>query len=67
MCGRFAKKYTWHEIGDLYELVCDARNLQAHYNIAPTDTVEVVKLGEGGAAELVPMRWGFVPYGGRSP
>ena len=67
MCGRFTQKYTWHEIRDLYELVGDARNLQAHYNIAPTDTVEVVRLGEGGAAELVPMRWGLVPYWWKKP
>jgi SOS response associated peptidase (SRAP) len=62
VCGRLTQKYTCHEIRHLYELVGDARNLQVHYNIAPTDTVEVVRLGDGGAAELVPMRWGFVPY-----
>jgi putative SOS response-associated peptidase YedK len=46
MCGRFTQKVTWHEIRDLYELVADARNLQAHYSIAPTGTVEVVRPGE---------------------
>jgi hypothetical protein len=45
MCGRFTQKFTWHEICcDLYELGGDARNLQIHCNIAPTDTVEVVRL-----------------------
>jgi putative SOS response-associated peptidase YedK len=34
-----------------------ARNLQAHYNIAPTDTVDVVR-PVNGATELVRMRWG---------
>lgn len=67
MCGRFTQKFTWHEIRDLYELTGAARNLQAHYNIAPTDTVEVVKLGDNGAAELVPMRWGFIPYWWKKP
>jgi len=62
MCGRFTQKVTWHDIRDLYELVGDAGTLQAHYNIAPTGTVEVVRPCEKGAAELVPMRWGFVPY-----
>ena len=36
MCGRFTQRYTWREIHDLYGLTGDARNLQAHYNIAPT-------------------------------
>ena len=67
MCGRFTQKYTWHEIRDLYELVGDARNLQAHYNIAPTDTAEVVRSSVGGTAELVPMRWGFIPYWWKKP
>lgn len=67
MCGRFTQKFTWHEIRDLYELVGDARNLQTHYNIAPTDTVEVVRPAAEGATELVPMRWGLVPYWWKKP
>jgi putative SOS response-associated peptidase YedK len=67
MCGRFVQKFTWYEIRDLYESVGDARNLQAHYNIAPTDTVEVVKSSADGATELVPMRWGLVPYWWKKP
>jgi len=36
-----------------------ARNLQADYNIrADTDTIDVVKAADGGATELVPVRWG---------
>jgi putative SOS response-associated peptidase YedK len=31
------------------------------YNIAPTDTVEVVTPSKAGGNELVPMRWGLVP------
>jgi putative SOS response-associated peptidase YedK len=61
MCGRFTQRYTWREIHDLYDLTGAARNLQAHYNIAPTDTVEVVRPLDGGATELVPMRWGLIP------
>ncbi|HWN48651.1 MAG TPA: SOS response-associated peptidase family protein [Xanthobacteraceae bacterium] len=58
MCGRFTQRYTWREIDDRYDLTGAARNLQAHYNVAPTDTVEVVKPVDGGTTELVPMRWG---------
>jgi putative SOS response-associated peptidase YedK len=62
MCGRFTQRYTWREIQDLYDLTGTARNLQAHYNIAPTDSVEVVKPEKAGGNELVPMRWGLIPY-----
>lgn len=67
MCGRFTQKFSWYDIRELYELVGVARNLQTHYNVAPTDTVEVVKRAEGGGAELVPMRWGFIPYWWKRP
>ena len=43
------------------------RNLQAHYNVAPTDPVNVVKLETGGATELVSMRWGLVPWWWKKP
>jgi SOS response associated peptidase (SRAP) len=58
MCGRFAQRHTWREIHDLYGLTGAARNLQAHYNIAPTDTVDVVRSAAAGTTELVSMRWG---------
>jgi len=40
MCRRFTQRYTWREVHELYDLIGVACNLQAHYNIAPTDTVE---------------------------
>src|SRR6516225_4255486 len=67
MCGRFTQRYAWREIRDLYDLTGAARNLQAHYNIAPTDTVDVVKPGDGSATELVSMRWGLIPYWSNKP
>jgi putative SOS response-associated peptidase YedK len=67
MCGRFTQRYTWREIHDLCGLTGAVRNLQAHYNIAPTDTVDVVKYADGGAIELVPMRWGLIPYWWKKP
>lgn len=60
MCGRFTQHYIWHDVEALYGLAGAARNLQPHYNIAPTDTVEAVVAGNGGT-QLVPMRWGLVP------
>ena len=60
MCGRFTQAYTWAEINALLDLTGLARNLRPHYNLAPTDTIDVARLGVGGR-ELIPMRWGFIP------
>src|SRR5258708_33131084 len=49
MCGRFVQRYTWDDIQDLYDLPDGpARNLQAHYNVTPTDPVEVVRPAANG-------------------
>jgi putative SOS response-associated peptidase YedK len=60
MCGRFTQRYTWRDIQELYGLTGAARNLQAHYNIAPTDAVDAVVPGDG-VNRLASMRWGLVP------
>jgi putative SOS response-associated peptidase YedK len=38
-----------------------SRNLPARYNICPTDTIDMV-VEEDGKRDLVPMRWGLVPW-----
>jgi putative SOS response-associated peptidase YedK len=60
MCGRFTQKYTWRELIELYRLTQPARNLEPRYNVAPTSTIDAVRVRDG-ARELVPMRWGLVP------
>jgi putative SOS response-associated peptidase YedK len=60
MCGRFTQRYTWRELVELYRLTQPARNLEPRYNVAPTTTIDAVRVRDG-ARELVPMRWGLVP------
>jgi putative SOS response-associated peptidase YedK len=63
MCGRFTNRLTWREIVALYRLSVPLepeRNLPAHYNICPTDMIDVV-VERGGKRDLVPMRWGLIP------
>jgi hypothetical protein len=68
MCGRFVQRYTWADIQDLYDLPDGpARNLQAHYNVAPTDPINVVRTTAEGARELVSMRWGLVLWWWNKP
>jgi putative SOS response-associated peptidase YedK len=61
MCGRFTQAYTWRELVALYRLTQPAINLQPHYNIAPTTTIDVVIPRGGECHELVSMRWGLIP------
>jgi putative SOS response-associated peptidase YedK len=61
MCGRFTQHYTWQEVHAFLSVLGAPRNLQPHYNIAPTDTVDVIRLNASGQRELVPMRWGLIP------
>jgi len=66
MCGRFTQAYTWRELVSLYRLAQPAVNLQARYNVCPTDIVDVVRPRENGL-ELVPMRWGLIPWWWKQP
>ena len=60
MCGRFTQSYTWRELVELYRLTQPARNLRPRYNIAPTTSIDVVRLADTGPV-LVPMRWELIP------
>src|SRR5271169_6097011 len=62
MCGRFTQNYTWEEVHAFLRVFGAPRNLRPHYNIAPTDPVDVVRLNAEGQRELVSMRWGLVPF-----
>ena len=58
MCGRFTQKYTWSEVHTFLNVFGTSLNLRPRYNIAPTTTVDVVRLDAQGRRELVSMRWG---------
>jgi putative SOS response-associated peptidase YedK len=61
MCGRFTQAFTWAELVALYRLVEEvAPHLPASWNVAPTQTVGVIVLGESGP-RFQPMRWGLIP------
>lgn len=66
MCARFTQHATWSDLIRLYRLTGPARNLQPHYNVAPTDRAEVIVAG-GHGLELVPMRWGLIPWWWKKP
>lgn len=62
MCGRYSLTTPAESVRRLFDYG-DRPNLRPRYNIAPTDEVPVVRLArDGGARELVMMRWGLVPW-----
>jgi putative SOS response-associated peptidase YedK len=64
MCRRFTQHYTWAEVHAFLSLFGAPGNLQPRYAIAPTTSVDVIRLGPNGR-ELVLMRWASFPAGGR--
>ena len=72
MCGRFTAKLTWQQLHDLYEIAApeprhDELDLKPRYNIAPTQTVPVVRLNPEGRREIAMLRWGLIPFWSKDP
>lgn len=63
MCGRYASTQSAADLSALFESVDETRGaLAASYNIAPTDTVPLVRVSAGGGARVLSAaRWGLVP------
>jgi putative SOS response-associated peptidase YedK len=66
MCGRFLQ-YSEPEIYarqfDL-DTICEAT---PRYNVAPTQSVLAIRETDQGKRELVPLRWGLVPFWSKGP
>ncbi len=60
MCGRYLITTPVEAIRQIFGV--DQRpNLAPRYNVAPTQSVPIIRLGEAGR-ELVTVRWGLVPF-----
>jgi len=60
MCGRFSLTTPLEGLRALF-LFEEWPNLAARVNIAPTQEVAAVRLGEDGRRHLAALRWGLVP------
>lgn len=61
MCGRYTLRTPAHVLARYFNLSAQEEwQLPLRYNIAPTQTVPVVRHGEAGR-ELATMRWGLIP------
>ncbi|QDV35659.1 SOS response-associated peptidase [Tautonia plasticadhaerens] len=59
MCGRYTLRTTAREIAETFD-VPEVPELPARFNIAPTQDVPVVRLGDGGR-EFHLLHWGLIP------
>src|SRR6266478_6215685 len=61
MCGRYELHSSPAAIALAFGLA-QPPDIGAHYNIAPTQQVPVVRIGRAGSRELAQLRWGLVPF-----
>lgn len=61
MCGRYNLRLTPQELQKFFELFREPPPFSIRYNIAPTQTVPVVRLVEG-HREAALLRWGLIPF-----
>jgi putative SOS response-associated peptidase YedK len=66
MCGRYELHSNPAAIALAFGLA-HPPEVQPHYNIAPTNDVPIVRIGNDGQRELVRMRWGLVPRWAKDP
>lgn len=64
MCGRFTHLYKWRDLHRLMTLTTPlpADELAPRYNIAPTQSVPVVRQHADGTRDAAFLRWGLVPF-----
>lgn len=60
MCGRYSLTTPVEVLRRLFGFA-EVPNLAPRYNIAPTQEVPVVRLGDDGARHLHLLRWGLIP------
>ena len=61
MCGRFTQHYTWKEMHDQLDVFGTPQNLKPNWNVAPTQSVDVVLQLEA-ERSLAQMHWGLLPF-----
>ncbi len=60
MCGRYTLTSPLEGVRQLFDFI-ERPNLAPRYNIAPTQDVAAVRLGDDGKRHLVLLRWGLIP------
>ena len=69
MCGRFSKTKDERD-SEIREFIDPKKifaDLKPRYNIAPSQPIPVVRIGDDGDRELVDILWGFLPSWVKDP
>ena len=61
MCGRYSLTHSAEEISRRFNVEAPSQ-FEPRYNVAPTQTLPVVRAGEDGDRECAMMRWGLIPF-----
>jgi putative SOS response-associated peptidase YedK len=66
MCGRYTLTVSAGVLGDVFEADVHVEHVP-RYNIAPTQTVPVIRLDADGRRRIDGLRWGLVPHWADDP
>jgi putative SOS response-associated peptidase YedK len=66
MCGRYTITRSAAELGEAFE-VAQVPEFPPRYNVAPSQSVPVVRLAAGGERRMELLRWGLIPFWARDP
>lgn len=61
MCGRFTLRSKASDVAEVFGLH-EVPELPPRFNIAPTQGVPIVRLGEDGRRQLSLVHWGLIPF-----
>jgi putative SOS response-associated peptidase YedK len=65
MCGRYSQQHTPQQIAERFEVIDPEYQFDAHYNIAPSQTVPIIIAQP--KRRLVACKWGLVPFWAKDP
>ena len=66
MCGRFTFHATAEVLAEYFDVV-DVPEPEARYNIAPTQSVPVLRRDPRGERRVALLRWGLIPFWAKDP
>jgi len=67
MCGRFTQHHAGDAIVERFAIERMLFDVHPRYNIAPSQRVGAVVIGDDGRRELRPLQWGLVPFWADDP
>lgn len=62
MCGRFANSKTPDEMRSMFRTVNSLPSFEPNYNVAPSQSVPVIRVNAEGQRSLDLLTWGLVPH-----